>query len=167
MTDDAGPGVDRAPRADECPRDGSLREQLRMPSPGLVGNLLWFAAGIAVGAIVTLTLFPGSPAPFLWAADRLAPRGVEPGELAFVLNVALFVPVGLVLGLASRPRLLWLAPAASVMIELTQWLVPQRQPNVWDVVANTGGALLGYVVGALVLRLLQRARDGGTAGAGG
>jgi glycopeptide antibiotics resistance protein len=106
-----------------------------------------------------LTLFPGSPAPYRWAVDELSP-GVGPRRLAVALNVALFVPVGVLFGWLSRPKLLLLAPLASVVIEVVQWLLPQRHPDPIDIAANSLGAVLGYVAVLLVGRLARTLRVG-------
>lgn len=117
----------------------------------------WFLAGAVTGIIVTLTLLPGSPAPYRWAANQTAPW-LDRGILAIVLNVALFVPLGLVLGTLGKARLLWLAPLFSVVIETLQWAIPERRPDPLDLVANSLGAALGYAIAAGTRRFLVRRR---------
>ena len=110
-------------------------------------------------------MFPGSPAPYRWLVDEVAtPLG--PDGVAAALNVLLFVPIGALIALTRRPRLLWLAPALSVTIELIQWLIPERNPDPLDVVLNTAGALIGYgmVVLTRLAYLRLRSRDAATAG---
>ena len=123
----------------------------------------WFVAGIAVGGVVTLTLLPGSPAPFQWAAGRLD-DWIRPAVLAAALNVVLFVPIGAIIALTGRARLLWIAPALSVVIETAQWVIPQRNPSAWDVVLNTTGAVVGYAVGWAVRRVVLARRAGASDG---
>ena len=106
---------------------------------------------------MTLTLLPGSPAPFQWAAGRLD-DWIRPAVLAAALNVVLFVPIGAIIALTGRARLLWIAPALSVVIETAQWVIPQRNPSVWDVVLNSTGALVGYAVGWAIRRILLTRR---------
>ncbi len=75
-----------------------------------------------------------------------------------VLNVLLFVPFGsLVLGLWPSSRW-WAVVVAgaglSALIELSQlWVFTWRGAQLSDLVTNTAGAALGFVLAALVLRL--------------
>ncbi|KJQ55066.1 VanZ family protein [Microbacterium sp. SA39] len=80
---------------------------------------------------------------------------------AFVLeilaNVALFVPIGLLL-LLAWPRLrLWQAvligALMSVVIETVQGVMPSRFPTLSDVIANTLGTLIGALIVAFILYL--------------
>ena len=117
----------------------------------------WFVAGIAVGGVITLTLLPGSPAPYQWAASRLD-DWIAPDVLAAGLNVVLFVPIGAIIALTGRARLLWAAPALSVAIETAQWVIPERNPSLLDVVLNTTGAFIGHAVGWAVRRVVLARR---------
>ena len=96
-------------------------------------------------------------------------RLLHPTVLQVVLNVALFVPWGLLwrrfLGRGVLTATLS-AFAASCLIELTQYtgllgLVPcaYRVADVDDVLANSGGALVGAVVAPLLLAWMPQARD--------
>ena len=82
-------------------------------------------------------------------------------RLEFAANIALFVPLGFLLTLASR-RLKWWhviggAALASMVAEITQALArPERFATASDVVANTLGAALGLVV-ALAYRAARSA----------
>jgi glycopeptide antibiotics resistance protein len=98
----------------------------------------------AVAFIAVLTLTPGSPVPYLYLAEVVSPW-VGSSALALALNVLLFVPLGAVIAWFGRPWLLLGALGASVAIELTQFLLPGRNPLLIDVVTNTLGACLGYV----------------------
>lgn len=75
-------------------------------------------------------------------------------RLEFLANIALFVPVGLFLVLLFGGRLWWAAVgvafAMTALIETAQRSIPGRVPDERDLVANTGGALIGVGV-ALVL----------------
>jgi glycopeptide antibiotics resistance protein len=145
-----------------------MAEDGRAPEPPSAGSpqhwthaAWWFVAGVVVGGVIALTIFPGSPAPYRWAADRLEPWA-DPAHLAAALNVLLFIPVGAMLAITARARWLWLAPAMSVAIETIQWVIPQRNPSLLDVALNTAGALLGYVIVATVRRSYEayHARNG-------
>ena len=112
--------------------------------------------------MLALTVFPGSPAPYRWLVDEVgAPLG--PDGLAAALNVLLFIPIGAMIALTRRRRLLWLAPALSVTIEMIQWLIPERNPDPRDVVFNTAGALIGYGIVALTRLAHLRLRSGDAA----
>lgn len=71
----------------------------------------------------------------------------------FLANIALFVPLGLLLT-AGWPRtntwwIILLGFSASAMIELVQTMIPSRYPTLSDVIANT----LGTIIGCLLVRL--------------
>ena len=82
------------------------------------------------------------------------------------LNAVIIAPLSL-LGTLSFPRLRWHAWTAygflgSCVVELLQGLLlPGRQASFSDIVANTAGALLGGLLGALAVR----ARGHGARGA--
>jgi len=63
-----------------------------------------------------------------------------------LLNMVLFIPFGY--GLArsgvSFWRVILIGAVFSAAIELTQWVVPGRDPNVADIVSNTTGAALAF-----------------------
>ncbi|MEJ1088257.1 VanZ family protein [Microbacterium sp. Mu-80] len=74
----------------------------------------------------------------------------------FLANIALFVPLGLLL-VAAFPRnsawvVLLLGYATSATIELVQTMLPSRYPTLSDVIANT----LGTAIGCLIARMLVR-----------
>jgi len=87
---------------------------------------------------------------------------VDVVRLEALANVALFVPLGLLLPLATRARPWSAVPtgaALSTLIELTQLaFLPHRFATVQDVVLNTLGAALGAGV-VLVARARRRRRD--------
>ena len=73
--------------------------------------------------------------------------------LEFVSNVVLFLPLGLLWVAWTGTRRWWLAAlvglALSGAIEATQALaLPDRYPDVRDLIANTAGAVLGGAVAA-------------------
>ncbi|HTY05043.1 MAG TPA: VanZ family protein [Gemmatimonadales bacterium] len=110
-----------------------------------------FALGLAVGAILYATLTPSV------LTDELPPWWCvvcgERGLADFILNIILFVPLGASLRAAGvRPRSAILSGfLLSISIELTQALIPGRDTTIGDVISNTTGTLVGYVLAALVL----------------
>ena len=66
----------------------------------------------------------------------------------FAANIALFVPLGILLTVGWPGLRLWhillLGLTTTVTIELVQFTLPSRFPTVSDVVANTVGGVLGY-----------------------
>ena len=99
-------------------------------------------------AILVLTLLPsGSGPPFPFSYDLgVGRRWLADG----ILNLCLFVPLGLALGWNSRSR--WTAIFSgfllSTLVEMAQSFVPGRDPALSDIVFNT----LGTIVGALLSR---------------
>ncbi|WP_431071248.1 VanZ family protein [Microbacterium phyllosphaerae] len=87
----------------------------------------------------------------LSAAHRLGWESLDFTRLEIIANVLVFVPVG-VLAFVLVPRRLWplaviLGPALSISIEIAQRLaLPHRAATVTDVIANSGGALIGVFV---------------------
>jgi glycopeptide antibiotics resistance protein len=127
----------------------------------LITATILFLYGLGV---VALTVFPVRPRPAgywvgepWWTVFHWIPFVVD--APSFVLNVIMFVPLGVLLPLlwpaADRVRRLAVAAAcASLTIELTQFVIgltvgSRRTVDVNDLIANTAGALLGL----LVLRL--------------
>jgi glycopeptide antibiotics resistance protein len=82
-------------------------------------------------------------------------------RVEFAANIGMFVPVGVLLLLLFGRRLWWFAIVVGIMltcsIEFTQQFLPTRYPDVRDLVANTGGTIIG-VLFALVLTGLQLVR---------
>src|SRR5262245_43604738 len=87
------------------------------------------------------------------AMIRWVPFVVDP--LSMILNVVMFVPFGLLLPLIwswsgeTAARIGGLALSASLSIELTQLLLDitlgaRRTVDINDLIANTGGALIGW-----------------------
>jgi glycopeptide antibiotics resistance protein len=111
-------------------------------------NAPLLAVIVAMLFIASLTLLPGSPLPFRIMAEAAAPW-VGAGRLAFALNVLLFVPLGAIGGWWRRPAILLLAGIVSLSIETAQFAIPGRSPNLYDLVANGTGALVGYAAAAV------------------
>src|SRR5688572_27824066 len=103
-------------------------------------------AVLAVGAIAVLTLRPG-PA----YVPSLPPGCIICGEYGAadaILNVLLFVPLGLGLGLMGMRsgRALLAGMVLSLLIETWQIILPGRDASLGDLITNSTGALLGAVL---------------------
>jgi VanZ family protein len=127
-------------------------------------------AYIAVVLVITMWPSPRDPGriPLLrrvldWAHDVGLPAAFDLATLEVTANVAMFVPLGLLLASSRRLRRPWLAAplglAFSAAIETVQILLPGRYPTVQDVAANTAGAALGAAL--VVAHRVWRARRTG------
>ena len=87
----------------------------------------------------------------LSAAHRMGWESLDFTRLEVIANVLVFVPIG-ILAFILVPRRLWplaivLGPTLSLSIEAFQRLVlPHRAATLTDVVANSGGALIGVAL---------------------
>jgi glycopeptide antibiotics resistance protein len=125
-----------------------------------------------VGAILAATIPPDAGSDLVSAGSGrcdvdgawLAPLGryLRPSEDS--LNVLLFVPLGIALGLLPRSRrttvLIVATFALTLAIEATQSFVPaiRRGCEISDVVNNTLGLIVGLVVGAVFAALSRMNR---------
>ena len=125
------------------------------------GNLRRARAGVR-GATIDY-LAPESlevPSVFWVTSKRLRSLGSQPpSPIDLALNVAGFVPFGVLLVVTGRARqsLLRVGFACALMslaIETGQILFETRIPSVYDLVANTAGGLLG----AIAARSLRMSR---------
>jgi glycopeptide antibiotics resistance protein len=85
------------------------------------------------------------------------------GEVEFLANIAMFIPFGFILTLLFPVKWSWLAVVLSLMfstgIELFQReFLDERIYDTRDIVANTLGSTVGFLVAAF-LRSLVHARD--------
>jgi hypothetical protein len=121
---------------------------------------------IVVGII---TFSPGPPDPSGQQALRSfldhahlhgLPRWISFNKIEFGSNILMFVPIGLFGALALPPPRWLIVPAAimgSLAIEITQASgLPDRVGTPRDVISNTLGALIGYVLACLLIRVVQR-----------
>ncbi|MGD2047759.1 MAG: VanZ family protein [Gemmatimonadota bacterium] len=115
------------------------------------------SAGAWIVALLALTMVPS---PGLGPYDRLVLCvlcGSE-GSADAILNVVLFVPLGLLV--AGTKRAPWRAAALGLLISLavesTQLFVPGRQPALGDLIWNTLGAALGVLLHGAVVGRLRR-----------
>lgn len=85
------------------------------------------------------------------------------GEIEFLANIAMFVPFGFLIAILLPQKLSGLTvlvgPAFSAFVENFQReFLSERVASVYDVVANSAGAILGLVLAA-ILRGVVHARD--------
>lgn len=116
----------------------------RSPARAGIGFL-----GLSLTAILFLTLMPVPE--WQWGTEKrfdlcvLCIAGAVPD---FLQNILLFLPLGV--ALAFRRYRLW--PAVlfgalfSLTIEITQFVIPGRDPSLQDICSNTLGTLLGFAV---------------------
>jgi MFS family permease len=125
----------------------------------------------AVGLVMALTLMPNYPGPVdftpppphflyyiddmgrVWAALTAAPT--DPEQIA---NIALYVPVGLFGRFVWRSAIGAAAfgTALTVVIEMCQFWIVGRDGSLTDIRNNAAGAILGAVVGAVAVRVIQK-----------
>lgn len=84
-------------------------------------------------------------------------------KLEFTANIAMFIPLGFLLGLALARKAWWLAifllPAFSGGIEFMQGIaLDERVSTIYDVAANTIGGYIGLLL-AMIMRAMIYARD--------
>lgn len=120
--------------------------------------LLWAAA------VLFMTLRPGTG---LGVRLNLVPLIVDgpASALDAVLNVIVFVPLGLLLALSGMRlrNVLALALALTLFIETTQYLTDLgRTADINDVITNTAGACLGWAVARGIQRVGARVASGAT-----
>jgi hypothetical protein len=158
-----------------CALLGLGLRSLRVPGAWAIAALLW---SVAVIGLVTLLPTDGSPGwiPAEEAQDACSWDYGGPAPEGFwifgggqrLLNTALFVPAGFLLGLVCLRRgRAWLALPAlvllgaySVAIERVQLELTRldRACDVTDVVDNATGALLGFAAGAVVAAIVALER---------
>lgn len=132
---------------------------------GRTRRVAWTLAAV-YALVVVLVATAGSPVdggihPWLVRAIAVGQRLGAPGWLGydaveFTANVVFFVPFGFFVLLLFGARAWWVGMLggflASCAIETVQALfLPARFASVDDVVANTSGAVLGVLVGVVVL----------------
>lgn len=128
-------------------------------------NWIAFLLVVSVGAVIAATIppvaggfrgQPSAPGRCDFGRTGLAPLSQYLHLVDTSLNVMLFVPLGLAIGLLGRsPVTAWLlapALASPVVIEAIQSLAPMlaRECQSQDVVDNLLGLVIGLVLGALL-----------------
>lgn len=92
------------------------------------------------------------------SAHTLLPLSVSYTVFEFLANIALFVPLGLLL-VAAWPRtsawvVLLIGYSTTATIELVQTMLPSRFATLSDVIANTLGAAIGCFIARIFARRL-------------
>ena len=125
-------------------------------SPLLAGLLVF-----SVGTIIAITLTPGSGGGFFgqtWCGGlRPVPRLEDFLRLnEHGLNVLLFVPLGVLIGMIPRPRPFAIAAVSAaampIVIEWIQYSVPRldRICQTWDALENLTGLAIGLGIGVVI-----------------
>ncbi|WP_010205790.1 VanZ family protein [Salinibacterium sp. PAMC 21357] len=83
------------------------------------------------------------------------------GWIEFAANIALFVPLGFLLTILLRNPWfgIMLGIAVSIGVEIAQFMIPDRQPTMRDIVSNAFGAGAGALLGWLIV--VRRERNAG------
>ncbi|MDN4639790.1 VanZ family protein [Agreia sp. PsM10] len=128
----------------------------RSPRGDRVAIVVFLAAWLA--GLLFMTLRPSSGRGSLL---NLVPLSFEgPGAVVdAVLNVGVFVPLGLLLAAAAIrfPVALLIGLLLSVTIELSQFVVQVgRTSDINDLITNTTGTVLGWALGAAVVHIRRR-----------
>jgi glycopeptide antibiotics resistance protein len=145
------------------------RVTTRLRCPTAVAVLLVGSIGLVCAA--TLTPLVGAIEEGIWSSGTCSTRRTgfaAPSTYLRVsdaaLNVVLFVPLGVAIGLLPWSRstavLLMAGVGLSIAVEGTQMLLPVlgRGCETADIVDNTAGLVLGLAVGSIVRSVLLRAR---------
>lgn len=127
--------------------------------------------------VVSIVFWP--TAPELGGQRRLAdwlfrlhreglPTWINFGLVEFSANVVMFLPLGLLGALALRRHRWLILPACAAFsgaIETVQFVaLPARNGTLNDVLANTSGAALGFLLAVLIWRAISRNDGPGPAG---
>jgi glycopeptide antibiotics resistance protein len=122
-------------------------------------------ASVAALVLVVLLAPHHTDLPIAWlSGSHLLGNAANGGTplwwaLENVSNVALFLPLGLVLAVRIRPVRAWaLATVVSACCETAQLWIPSRHASVLDVAMNSIGAALGVGI-VMVHRRLARVRQ--------
>lgn len=124
----------------------------------LVGYLLFVGFTVWLPATVSAKVTGLVGIVARWVADAgIASYTRSAFVLEILANVALFVPIGVLLALAWPRLRIWqtvlVGALMSVLIETVQGVMPSRFPSLSDVMANTLGTLIGAAIIAVILSL--------------
>ncbi|MFJ6653886.1 VanZ family protein [Microbacterium sp. NPDC091313] len=118
--------------------------------------------GVYAAVVVVVLLSPISPeVAVAWLTallrDDVGWSAVRQGWVEFALNIALFVPLGLLVTMLFRRVWLGVVTALllSVAAEAVQEFLPGRLASLRDVLANVVGAAIGAFIAWIILRRLR------------
>lgn len=145
-----------------------------------MGARAWLIAALIVSAalVIGLTLTPNAGMEGSAFIDPRSDRGPwgylrQPEYWLHLdsrtLNVALFIPLGLTLGLLARGAMRWVILAVGLalpwLVEGLQRVLPfDRDPQSIDLADNSTGFLVGYLAGLLVIALVARLQPSAPSG---
>jgi hypothetical protein len=102
---------------------------------------------------------------WLWRAHRKGlPSWFAYGQVEWLANVAMFVPIGFLVVAIAGYRRWWLGPAVGLVLSAAAegaqlLLLPARFATIADILANGLGAFLGASACAVLLRTTSRKRS--------
>ena len=108
------------------------------------------AALLLTGSVFLITVLTLTPTPVEASIPFWCVFCGERSAVDLLLNVALFVPLGVALGLFGLPlaRAMLFAVLGTGVVETLQlFVIPGRYPTFRDILANSLGAFVGYLVG--------------------
>jgi len=147
---------------DEGPKTSRFRRRITM--------VLFVAYSLFVAQLTLTPQMPGSGV-VSRVVDRVLaslyarglPTSIDFLTIEFIGNILMFIPLGVFTAMLLARRHWWILLVAgtlmSAVIEVSQLLfLPERFPEVRDLVSNTTGFVIG-AVGAVTLRLMVAHRD--------
>ncbi|MCS5716750.1 VanZ family protein [Herbiconiux sp. CPCC 205763] len=132
-----------------------------------VSTVLIIVYGIAVLVVVAWpTPVDSGSGGLLFRALRVLhqhglPEFVSYNVVEFAANIAMFVPLGVLIALLFGPRWWWVTIVAclalSISIEVYQYqFLPYRYATVRDVLANSAGGAIGAIAAVIAIAWLRR-----------
>lgn len=161
--------TDAISRLSAGPLTGALRTA---PPRGLGWWTPRLLLGLYTGFVLFVTLIPdlgalgvSTTADSLLATANGSGAWLSFASLEVAANIAMFVPLGLLLGFTVTRHSVWpaigLLPAFSAAIETTQvLLLPNRIADIGDVVANGTGGWIGLLVAVMCRAIAWRSVTG-------
>jgi VanZ family protein len=112
----------------------------------MIERLWWMAGWLGVAITLAVSLMP----------PALDTSGSHVDKLVHLAGYAVLTFWWAQLVIRRRWRLAVAVVLFGIMIELLQGLTPNRQPDLLDALANSGGALIGWLAARLLPNLPQR-----------